>query len=283
MATTTDPTTHLLDVPGARLCYETSGTGPLLLLVGAPMGSRGFATITPLLAEHFTVVTYDPRGILRSTPEDPAAEVPLDVLTDDVHRLLAALGDAPAYVFGSSGGASIGLSLLTRHPGQVRALVAHEPPLVELLPEREELVAALEEVAEAYAGQGLGEALKKYAALTGVERFSRPPGGGRHEVTDLETFTPPADVRAILGRFFLHILRPTACYRPDLAALRAVSARIVVAGGTESAGQLSHRAATALAAELGSDLAGFPGDHTGFQGEPEPFVRLLRQVLTGTA
>ncbi|MFG3056756.1 alpha/beta fold hydrolase [Kitasatospora sp. NPDC048239] len=283
MATTTDPTSHLLDLPGARLCYETSGTGPLLLLVGAPMGSRGFATITPLLAEHFTVVTYDPRGILRSTVDDQDAEVTLDLLTDDVGHLLAALGDEPAYVFGSSGGASIALALLTRYPRRVRAVVAHEAPLVELLPDGEQLRAALEEVCDTYAGTGRNEALKKYAALTGVERFSRPPGGGRHEVTDLESFTPPDDVRAILDRFFLHILRPTACYRPDLAALRAAAAPVVVAGGTDSKGQLSHRAAAALAGELGTALVDFPGDHTGFQGEPEPFVRLLRQVLTGTA
>jgi hypothetical protein len=61
------------------------------VLVGLPMGSRGFATITPLLAEHFAVVTYDPRGILRSTAEGPDAEVTLDLLADDVHHLLAAL------------------------------------------------------------------------------------------------------------------------------------------------------------------------------------------------
>ncbi|MEU9165456.1 alpha/beta hydrolase [Streptomyces sp. NPDC048424] len=283
MATTTDPTARTLDVPGARICYETSGTGPLLLLVGAPMGSRGFATITPLLAEHFTVVTYDPRGILRSTVEDPDAEVTLDLLTDDVHRLLEALGGEPAYVFGSSGGASIGLALAAGHPAQVRTLVAHEAPLVELLPDRAELRAGIEEVYATYAGEGRNAALKKYAALTGVERFSRPPGGGRHEVTDLESFTPPDDVRAILDRFFLHILRPTALHRPDLAALRAVADRIVVAGGTAAEGQLSHRSATALAEELGTKLFEFPGDHTGFQGEPEPFVRLLRQVLTETA
>ncbi|MFF5016546.1 alpha/beta fold hydrolase [Streptomyces sp. NPDC001165] len=283
MATTAGPTEHTLDVPGARLHYETSGTGPLLVLVGAPMGSRGFATITPLLAEHFTVVTYDPRGILRSTAEDPDAEVTLDLLADDVHHLLAALGSEPAYVFGNSGGASVALSLLTRYPEQVRALVAHEAPLIELLPESEQLHAALEKVCAAYTGEGRNEGLKMYAALTGVERFSRPPGGGRHEVTDLESFTPPDDVRAILDRFFLHILRPTAFYRPDLPALRAASGRIVVAGGTASEGQLSHRSAAALAGELGTTLVDFPGDHTGFQGEPEPFTRLLHQVLTGAA
>jgi pimeloyl-ACP methyl ester carboxylesterase len=55
---------------------------------------------------------------------------------DDVHRLLAVLNGEPADVFGSSGGAVAGLALVTAHPGQVRTLVAHEPPVIELLPDR---------------------------------------------------------------------------------------------------------------------------------------------------
>ena len=45
------PTSHTLDVPGARLYYEVQGSGPALMLVGHPMGTSGFATIAPLLAE----------------------------------------------------------------------------------------------------------------------------------------------------------------------------------------------------------------------------------------
>src|SRR5262245_64950895 len=37
------PTSHWLDVPGARLYYETRGAGPLLMLIGHPMDSAGFA------------------------------------------------------------------------------------------------------------------------------------------------------------------------------------------------------------------------------------------------
>ena len=31
-----------LDVPGARLYYETRGSGPLLLMIGSPMDSGPF-------------------------------------------------------------------------------------------------------------------------------------------------------------------------------------------------------------------------------------------------
>lgn len=276
-----DSTAHTLDVPGARLYYEVSGHGPLLLLLGSPMGSRGFAAIAPLLAEDFTVITYDPRGILHSTIEDPVQEAAPGVLADDVHRLVSALDAGPAYVFGNSGGAATGLALAERHPGQVRALVAHEPPLTELLPEGAELRAAIDDVCATYHEADRGTALKKYTALTGI-RFGPPPGGGQ-EPPGPDAFTPPADVRAILDRFFGYILRPTTRYHPDLAALRAASTRIVVGGGTTSKGQLFHRTAAALANRLGTGLVDFPADHTGFQTRPEPFARLLHKVLTEAA
>ncbi|BCU80826.1 hypothetical protein JIR001_06090 [Polycladomyces abyssicola] len=46
---------------------------------------------------------------------------------------MAKLTDEPAYVFGSSSGACIGLDLSIRHPEQVRVLIPHEPILLQLL------------------------------------------------------------------------------------------------------------------------------------------------------
>src|SRR4029450_734649 len=108
-----DPTTHILDVPGARLYYERRGNGPLLLLIGSPMDSTGFTPLASALADRSTVVIYDPRGIGNSTREDPSVEVPPEQQADDVHRLLSALGAGPVDLFGSSGGAVVGLALVT--------------------------------------------------------------------------------------------------------------------------------------------------------------------------
>ncbi|MEV7230045.1 alpha/beta hydrolase [Polymorphospora sp. NPDC051019] len=271
-------TSHFLEVPGARLHYDVRGTGPLLVLNGVPMGTKGFAAMAPLLADDYTVVTYDPRGMFRSTVEDPAQETTPELLADDLHRLVANLDAGPAHLFGSSGGAVTGLALVARHPDQVRTFVAHEPPLAELLADREQLRAATGEVCEVYVNDGREAALKRYTVMTGIDRFSQPP---RHLQSTAE-FTEPVDVRAVLDRFFRHLLRPTACYRPDLAALRSASTRIVVAAGTTSRGQLAHRAAVALAAELAVPLVDFPGDHTGFQSEPEAFADGLRRVLSAT-
>src|SRR3712207_1603410 len=130
-------TTHLLDVPGGKLYYEVRGSGPLLLVIGQPMTSEPFGPLADPLANDSTVVTYDPRGLGQSTVEDPSLDVTPEIQADDLARLVNALGGGPADVFGSSGGAVTCLALAARHPTLVGALVAHEPPLTELLPDAE--------------------------------------------------------------------------------------------------------------------------------------------------
>src|ERR1035441_2872308 len=122
-----DPLTHALAVPGARLYYERRGTGPLPLLIVSPMDSAGLAGLAAAMAGDYTVVTYDPRGIGNSSCQDPGQDVTPEQQADDVHRLLSALGGEPAYVFGSSGGAVGGVAPVTAHPGPVRGGGAPAP------------------------------------------------------------------------------------------------------------------------------------------------------------
>ena len=144
MTTTTEPTTHTLEVPGAVLTYDvqpSSGSEPPLLLIGSPMGAGGFAT----LAGHFpdrTVVRYDPRGVERSVKADPASLSTPEEHADDLHRVIEALGSGPVDIFASSGGAVNALALVAAHPEDVRILVAHEPPLASIVPDREGAIAA---------------------------------------------------------------------------------------------------------------------------------------------
>src|ERR1039457_3150973 len=70
-----DPATHTLDVPGARLYYERRGSGPLLLMIGSPTDSTAFARLATALAGDYTVVTYDPRGLGNSSREDTTQDV----------------------------------------------------------------------------------------------------------------------------------------------------------------------------------------------------------------
>jgi hypothetical protein len=76
-----------------------------------------------------------------------------------------------------------------------------------------------------------------------------------------------------------HMLRPTTHWQPDITALCLTAARIVVGIGEASAGQVCDRTSRALATELGTEPAMFPGGHTGFAEDPEGFAIRLRSVL----
>jgi clorobiocin biosynthesis protein CloN7 len=275
-----DPAAHILDVPGARLYYERRGAGPLLLMIGSPMDSTGFAGLASALAGDYTVVTYDPRGIGNSSRQDTTVDVTPEQQADDVHRLLSVLGGEPAHVFGSSGGAVVGLALVTAHPGQVHTLVAHEPPVVELLPDSAQVRAQIADIYDIYRADGAEKAMGKFMAHAGL-------GGAPGQEADAPRWEPSpeqmARMRATTEVFLAHLIRPTTRYRPDIEALRGAPARIVVAGGATSKGQLANRAAVALAGQLGTTVVDFPGDHGGFVALPEQCGHLLDQILTETA
>ena len=265
-------TSHSLDVPGARLYYEVQGSGPVLMLIGHPMDSSGFAAMAPLLAGDHTVVTYDPRGFGRSTIDDRDQDAEPDLLADDVRRVLEAVGGGPARVFGSSGGAVTGLALVARHSDHVQTLVAHEPPVALLLPEAEAARAGVNDMYNTYRNSGIGAAWQKFFAFSGLEM---PPQG---EADDAAS-PPEEEMVATSERFFGHGLLPIALYEPDVAALRSAPTRVVVAGGTTSRGELAQRTAAALAERLGTPLVEFPGGHGGFASDAEDFAAVLRRTL----
>jgi pimeloyl-ACP methyl ester carboxylesterase len=266
------PTSQTLDVPGARLHYEVQGSGPPLMLIGHPMDASGFATIAPALAEAFTVVTYDPRGFGRSTIDDPDQDGEPDLLADDVRRVLeAAVGQVPAHVFGSSGGAVTGLALVARSPGHVETLIAHEAPLALLLPEAEQARAGFHEIYDAFSEQGIGAAWEAFASFTGLTM------GPQDAPADPQP--PSAEEVATSARFFAHGLLPIALYQPDFRALEAAPTRLIVAGGTASRGEFPQRTAVALAGRLGTPLLHFPGGHVGFLTDPVEFASVLTRAL----
>jgi len=263
-----------LDVPGARLHYEVRGRGPLLLVIGSPMAAAEFAPLAHALATDHTVVTYDPRGFGGSPVDDPDGPSNPDLRADDVAAILDALGAPSADVFGSSGGAVTGLALVARHPGRVGTLVAHEPPLLELLPDAEAQRAATADIVETFRAEGLQAAWMKFMVNAGfdVAAFGSDADGPPEPAN-------PEQALAEGARFFLHDLVPTTQYVPDFEALRASASRIVVGLGAESGHLLTQRTSVAVAERLGLDTTEFPGDHGGFMGAPTEFATRLRQLL----
>jgi pimeloyl-ACP methyl ester carboxylesterase len=272
--------TQTLEVPGAHLHYEVGGSGPVLLLIpGGAMDGGVFGGMVGALAHDYTVATYDPRGLSRSTLDGPAEDIEVAVQADDAHLLLSAVTSEPAFVFGNSSGATTGLALVAQHPEQVRALVAHEPPLTELLPDSAAHRAAHEELYQTYLGDGPGPANEKYLTYAGLNQPALATDTGPPGPLHPETAAALARIQDNLDLFFAHMLRPITRYVPDAAALGDASRRLVVAAGAESAGQVANRTAVALAGVLDTRVVDFPGTHAGFLRQPQEFARTLHRVF----
>jgi pimeloyl-ACP methyl ester carboxylesterase len=261
-----------LDVPGARLYYEQRGSGPLLLVIGSPMDSTGFTQLAEAMSDAYTVVTYDPRGIGNSTRDDDDADITPEIQAEDVHHLIEALGGGPVDYFGSSGGGTVGLALVQAHPEDVRTLVAHEPPVIELLDDAAEQRAAMARIHETYRAEGSGPAMMMFMKHIGVLPAEDAP---RWQPTPEQA----ARMEATNKVFYEHVILQTTSFRPDLDALRAAPTRIVVGVGETSQGQLAHRTGEAVAEWLGTTPVEFPGDHGGFIPQAEPFSKVLKEQL----
>ena len=284
--------TRTLDTPEAALAYDVRGPLPTadgrppLFLIAAPMDASGFGSLAGYLADR-TVITYDPRGLGRSTRHDGRIEHTPEQNADDVHRIIEAVG-GPVEMFASSGGAVTALALVAAHPGDVTTLVAHEPPLLGLLPDAERAFAAEREVQAAYQAKGWGHGMAAFIGLTSWQgEFTDDYAAGA--APDPAAFGLPADDDGSREDPLLSgISNAITAYRPDVAALTAAPTRVVVAVGAESDGLLTGRTSAAVAEALGQEAIVFPGGHGGFlggefgqSGQPEAFAARLREVLDG--
>lgn len=285
-------TTNLsLETPEATLAYDVHGPlppadgRPPLFMVAAPMGAEGFTT----LASHFsdrTVVTYDPRGMGRSIRHDGRTDHTPEQNAEDLHNIVVALGAGPVEMFASSGGAVSALALVAAHPGDVSTLVAHEPPLLTVLPDAERALAAEADVHSAYHAKGWGAGMARFIAMTSwhgefTDEFAAQPAPDPAQF-GLPTEDDGSRDDPLLSGTSNAITR----YRPDVERLAAAPTRVVIAVGIESQGTLTGRTSAATAEALGQQATVFPSHHGGFlggefgqAGEPEAFAATLREVL----
>jgi pimeloyl-ACP methyl ester carboxylesterase len=283
--------THHLETDGATLAYDVRGplptadARPPLLMVGSPMDATGFGT----LASHFQdrmVVTYDPRGLGRSTRSDGSNEQRPEWSAADLHALIGTLGTGPVDVFGSSGGAINALALVSAYPDDVATLVAHEPPLLPVLPDADRAIEAGERVTAIYRERGWGHGMAAFIGLTmwhgefTDEYFAQDP-------PDPAAFGMPAEDDGSRDDPLLSESSDAVSgWTPDFDVLRSAPTRIVIAAGIESKDTLTWRTSACVADALGVDLTVFPSHHGGFlggefgqKGEPEAFAARLREVL----
>ena len=254
-----------LDVPGATLSYDAAGSGPLLLLIpGGAMDSEPFAGLQAAIADRFTVVRYDARGIGSSRFDGDAHPITVAGQADDALALIDALSpDEPAFVFGSSGGALTGLDLVARYPARVRRLIAHEPPLADLEPAGTE--GEDDELRRIHREQGPAAATVAFLAVTGLD------GGTPADPDQL-----PADMVSNFDVFYRWMFDDLGAFRADVAALR--SRPVVVAVG-EASQQSAEHAGRELARLLGHEPVSFVGEHVGFAEDPRRFADQLGSLL----
>lgn len=287
--TTPTISTRAVDASGATITYDVRGalgTGTPLLIIGCPMGADGFATLAGLFPER-PVLTYDPRGVNRSTRTDGTGELSPDDHAGDLARLVEAIGGGPVDVFASSGGAVNALAWVARRGEQVRTLVAHEPPLATILPDRDAQYAAIRHLRETYQRDGFGPAMATFILLVGYDGLM--PDRYRPPAVDPARFgLPTEDDGTRNDPLLAQSIGGLTGYRPDVEALRASPTRIVLARGAASGQTMAARGADAMAALLGTEPVSFPGNHGGFMGdeygqpgEPEAFAVRLRDVLGG--
>ncbi|MFF4762087.1 alpha/beta fold hydrolase [Streptomyces sp. NPDC001292] len=284
-------TTQILKTPEADLAYDVLGPLPTadgrppLVMIGQPMDAGGFRTLASYFPDR-TVVTYDPRGLGRSTRKDGRVDHAPAHQAADVHAVIEALGAGPVEMFASSGGAATALALVAAYPDDVTTLVAHEPPLIPVLPDAQAAERARAAVLRAYQDKGWGAGMAAFIAMT----------SWRGEFTD-DYFAQPAPDPAAFGMpteddgsrddpLLSDRSWAVSGYRPDTDALAAARTRVLIAVGEETLDTFTGRTSEAAAELLGQQATVFPSHHGGFlggesgyAGQPEAFARRLREVL----
>ena len=267
-----------LQVPGASIYYELRGSGPALLCIpGGPADAGAFRKLAEELAPHYTVVTYDPRGLSHSPLEGSFAdERAVEINAADASRLLFAVTKEKANVLASSGGAVYSLELAARHPEQLATLVAHETPAAAVQADPVQARADFIDITDTYKAAGLGAAFPKFAAASRIQAGGPPPQQGEPTPEQLEAM---ANMQRNMDFWFGHTMRAIGLYQPDFEALKSGSCRIVSGVGDESRGEVAHEAGLRLAELIGAEVAVFPGAHGGFESHAPEFARKLREVL----
>ncbi|MQA05713.1 MAG: alpha/beta fold hydrolase [Streptosporangiales bacterium] len=280
--------THTLETPDVDIVYDIHGRLPVddgrppLFMIAQPMDASGFGALAAQFPDH-AVVTYDPRGLGRSTRKDGRVDQVPEVQASDVHAVIAALGVGPVEMFASSGGAVTAFALVAAYPGDVVTLAAHEPPLIPVLPDAAAAERARAGFRDVYEARGWGAGMAAFIAMTswqgefGDDYFDQP-------AADPAQFGMPTEDDGSRDDPLLSDRSwAVSSYRPDADALAAAPTRVLIAVGEESEGTFTGRAAVATAELLGQQVTVFPSHHGGFLGDgfgqPEAFARRLREVL----
>lgn len=285
LATTPDPgpeppaavypvTTATVETEGDELYVEIRGDGPALLMIPGGLGDAAFYEhAADVLAEDYQVISYDRRGNSRSTRAFPDS---FDIAQQarDAVAVIQAAGHDSAHVFGNSAGAVIAFELAAEHPDHVHTVVTHEPPSLQVLPDRDKWLSMFASVYRtSFVLDPATANLQFSLSLKAVpfSAFGHSPDGFGERTQANQDF------------FIRHEMLPLVNYRPDTARIVANGVDIVVAAGqlTLDTGDYYGRTAPVLAAELGHRAVVFPGHHLSYMDQPGEWSQTLHEILAG--
>ena len=260
-------------VNGTELYYEIRGAGPPVLLIMGATGDGGhFDVLADVLADEFTLVSYDRRGNGRSPTPDGWETTSPEEQADDAAGLLDALGTGPAAVFGTSSGGVYALCLMVRYPGSVRGAILHEPGLYALVDDFDAVRAPLRAVVQkAMAAGGLPAAVERFwCYVAGDDGWSRLSPALRERL------------RATAGTLFEVELGTYELYLPSQHALAALSApvRLLI---SEDGLPFSPEITGRLGQRLGVDVTTIPGTHAAYHDHPRELAESIRPFLREVA
>jgi pimeloyl-ACP methyl ester carboxylesterase len=252
-----------------QLYYELSGDGPPLLLMMGASGYGGvFERFARLLADEFTVVTYDRRGNGRSPKPAGWNATSPDEQADDAVALLAGLGLAPAAIFATSSAGIFALAAVIRHPESVRGAVLHEPAMLALFDDPDDVRKSLTEL--------VPEGMKAGGPSKAFERFLRFAAGD----ANWERLQPDVQRRMLASAdtYFGVESGVFDSYLPDDETLASIAIPIKLVVSEESHAFFAEAAAR-LAGLLGGDVARTPGTHFPYLDHPDALAQTITPFL----
>ena len=264
------PVIEKVSTEGAEIYCEQRGNGPTLLLIHGAMEDAGFySSAAEILADDFTVVTYDRRCNSRSSG-NRNADMSVAQQARDTASIIEMIGDGKAIVVGRSGGAVIGLELAATRPELIDSIIVHEPPVIELLGETEK------------------QRWRSFVKEVYEKNLNEGPDSSQNEFMKSLVNVPfdpyPADLSERLSGnvdfFFKHEFRAFFEYQPKISTIRNNKVNIVTATGIDSNDAYYVQATKALASKLGCNHVDFPGHHDVCFWMPEEFANAIQSTLT---
>ncbi len=258
-----------VSINGAELYHEVRGNGPPVLFIMGSTGDGGhFDALADLLADEFTVITYDRRGNGRSPAPPGWTSTSPEEQADDAAALVDSLVVGPAAVFGTSSGGNFALRMLTRHPGVARGAILHEPAVYALLDDFGAVRLPLQTVIQ--------QAMAEGGPHLAVERFWRYIAG-----ENAWTQLPPAlreRLCATATTLFDVELGTYEQSMPDDRALAAIAVPVLLVV-SEDSHDFFAEVTRRLSGRLGADVATTPGRHGAYHDYPKELAETIRPFL----